>query len=326
MTVRPKWLKKRIATIRKRRNTDFGYELYGDILKDRRAIGTWSEFQHWIDDFSDDWSFRGQSNAHWGLQTSLERKTTQIIEERFGEVKLPLLKWQEPEVHEPHILLEFQRAAHQYLSNTPADDETVDWLALMQHYGAPTRLLDWTRSPYVALYFALEHAQPKQPSAIWALDRNWLQHASSTALKDHGYPNPSDFRAMCKYVNHMIVSQKGPPVIVQADPIRLNDRMTTQQGHHLCNLNLYESFGIRLCRMVFDTPAEEPPVRKVVIRADMRTPLLSELRKMNIHSASLFPGLDGFARSLGMDLESSIAKSKDSPNDLCSFPVAPIED
>ena len=41
------------------------------------------------------------------------------------------------------------------------DDNRLEWLALMQHYGAPTRLLDFTRSPYVACFFALEELKKR---------------------------------------------------------------------------------------------------------------------------------------------------------------------
>jgi hypothetical protein len=48
-------------------------------------------------------------------------------------------------------------------------------------------------------------------------------------------------------------------------------------------------------------------VSRVVLRREQRISFLEELRRMNVHSASLFPGLDGFARSLAEDLEISVA-------------------
>src|ERR1700739_1556162 len=55
----------------------------------------------------------------------------------------------------------------QYL---PAEKEELEWMALMRHHGAPTRLLDWTRSPYVAAFFAIAEAREDEESAIWAID------------------------------------------------------------------------------------------------------------------------------------------------------------
>lgn len=89
------------------------------------------------------WIFRGQRDANWGLQTKLER-----VCRRFGSAKYLEA--------EQHILRQFQRRLHHYRSDVPALDDTLEWFALMQHHGALTRLLDWTKSPYVAAYFAIE--------------------------------------------------------------------------------------------------------------------------------------------------------------------------
>jgi hypothetical protein len=234
-----------------------------------------------------------------------------VVPNEIGAVNISILERLQPAVHEAHLLLDFQRAAHQYLSITPSDDETTDWLALMQHHGAPTRLLDWTHSPYVALYFALEDANPAEPSALWAIDRNWVEKASVERLRDHdpGCPDPSDFRAMRRYINKTITSGGFPPVVVAVTPARLNERMMSQQGHFLCNLSHFESFGVTLFRMMHSSRSDQP-LRKLKIEPGERIALLAILRRMNIHRASLFPGLDGFARSLGIELESRLEADK----------------
>jgi hypothetical protein len=62
------------------------------------------------------------------------------------------------------------------------EEDYLGWLALMRHHGAPSRLLDWTLSPYVAAYFALYEGFKKQSvdlhCAVWAIDIKWLnEHA-----------------------------------------------------------------------------------------------------------------------------------------------------
>src|ERR1035438_3633471 len=84
------------------------------------------------------WIFRGHSNAKYCLSPSLERFA--------NEIRKP----GGPPFAEAYVEREFKRRAHQYIQNPPRDKENLEWLALMQHYGAPTRLLDWTRSAYVA--------------------------------------------------------------------------------------------------------------------------------------------------------------------------------
>ena len=71
-----------------------------------------------------------------------------------------------------------QGMALQYGVDLPVDGETDEWLALMRHHGAPTRLLDFTYSPYVAAYFAFEDAEPRDSVAIWAVNTSWCAEAS----------------------------------------------------------------------------------------------------------------------------------------------------
>src|SRR5215213_10888066 len=102
------------------------------------------------------WLFRGQCDARWGLQSLFERAYRTIDPELWA----PL---------ERYSMEAFRRRFHLFDSNPPSDDDALEWLALMQHHGAPTRLLDWTRSPYVAAYFALDGDFGEAP-AVWLIN------------------------------------------------------------------------------------------------------------------------------------------------------------
>jgi len=71
-------------------------------------------------------------------------------------------------LQETRIRRIFERKSHLFLADPPRHDDQIEWLALMQHHGAPTRLLDFTWSPYVAAFFALERAS--DDAAVWALN------------------------------------------------------------------------------------------------------------------------------------------------------------
>lgn len=111
-----------------------------------RKVSSWNELHDDLEKLANaGWAFRGQENATWPLESSLTRYL-----KKFG---VPSTGWL---AREKDSLHKFKRKAHLLLPRTPEEGETLEWLALMQHHGAPTRLLDFTWSPYVAAFFALE--------------------------------------------------------------------------------------------------------------------------------------------------------------------------
>jgi hypothetical protein len=284
-------------------------EHFESLVTETSSIRTWEDFQRWIAPFKDQGCFRGHGEANWDLVSTLERTLPRTITVETDETHWMSTQKLNPETNEQAVLLEFQRGAHQYYSATPALDKVVDWLALMQHYGAPTRLLDWTLSPYVALFFALQD-NSEGDAALWAMDLKWLQERSGELLRDHykDYPASSEFYAQCGYINRILLGDNNPYAIVSASPMQLNNRMLTQQGLLLCTLRHDVGFSTTLLSMLLQQPiAERQVVSKIVLKRDHRIEFLEGLRRMNIHSASLFPGLDGFSRSLATNLEIALA-------------------
>jgi hypothetical protein len=99
----------------------------------------------------------------------------------------------------------------------------------------------------------------------------------------------------------------------EVDPVRLDARMAAQQGFFLCKLFHQATFSVIFRGMmsnpnVGDEPTvpDHPVIRKLVLKREPRITLLRHLRTMNIHRASLFPGLDGFGQSLRLDLEMKV--------------------
>jgi len=178
------------------------------------------------------WVFRGQRCESWGLKAGIERQRCLFNVKRED---LPEYEWK--------IVREFRRRAHIYISNPPDDDDTVEWLALLQHHGGPTRLLDFTYSPFVATFFALEEADGD--AAVWAIDIDWFhgRAAELVGLKKggrifhrfHSARDGDSFRKVfwlpprCRFV-------------AGVQPMRLNQRLAAQQGTFLCQGDITVSF------------------------------------------------------------------------------------
>ena len=116
--------------------------------------------------------FRGQADASWPLEPSLLR----IYKELSFIDADELLRVEES------LLEQFKKQAHLHVSPRPsmsAPGSLFAWWALMQHHGAPTRLLDWTLSPYVSCYFAVVERQDTD-GAVWAFDRSMFELEAST--------------------------------------------------------------------------------------------------------------------------------------------------
>ena len=121
-------------------------ELFEQLVTEEAPITSWDEFQRWLEPFQEGGCFRGHRDAKWDLVTTLDRALLKTLSVETAEVNCSVREKLNPTVNEANVLLEFQRAAHNFDVRTPANEDLIDWLALMQHYGAPTRLLDWTLS------------------------------------------------------------------------------------------------------------------------------------------------------------------------------------
>jgi hypothetical protein len=257
-------------------------------------ISSWDDFQReYESQFAlrgRRWVFRGQQDTRWDLKPSLERSACDRVGLSLTEL---------PEI-EAYLLTRFQRNLHRFQARVPASNDHLEWLALMQHHGAPTRLLDWTYSCYIALFFALELAPLDTTCAVWAIDQIWLfrslKELSAEGVREAFKLDP-ELRGPRSA--HTLLTTKGVTSVAPLVPYHLSERLAVQQGVFLVPLNLEVSFMENL-RAVAQPPElrdhilklEIPVVRKVQYQ------MLVSLERLNVHRLSLFPGIDGFAQSM----------------------------
>jgi len=196
---------------------------------------------------------------------------------------------------ELNLIREFQRKCHHYeASHLPEDGDILEWLALMRHYGAPTRLLDWTYSIYVATFFALEQASDL--ATVWFLDAKACRDATLKVLNISNGEGKHFDRTV---IEQLFVAGKSKPCAYPVNSFRMNERQTIQQGLFIFPGDLNRAIPENLRELL--GMKSERALQRMVIKGKHRREFLLRLRRMNMTAATLKPGLDGFAESLRAD-------------------------
>ena len=124
-----------------------------------------------------EWIWRGQASAEWPLETRLGREFAKLPKPTQEGVSLDFVGL------ENRVIGFFKERARRVLTSAPDDNDLLGWLALMQHYGAPTRMLDYTISPFVGLYFAYRDLEsPADTVALWALNAYFCRRGIAGSL------------------------------------------------------------------------------------------------------------------------------------------------
>ncbi len=237
------------------------------------TIDSWDVFNHLIHDLDGDWIFRGQSNSSWPLETSFSRFVSEI--RKLDGISISPVKLYECELD---IINEFKRVSPLFLNDSVTSD-VLENLCVMQHYGTPTRLLDFTCSPYIALFFAISEGVSE--AAVFFLK-------PSTLIELNG----SDSIEQSEIEN--IFGENEKSQIILYSPAWTSERLHSQQGLFLLPARLDKTFSQILSGYLLDKYS----LLKVIIPKALRLDGVRMLLDMNISSGSLFPGLEGFCSSL----------------------------
>lgn len=221
--------------------------------------------------------WRGQRRADWSLSSSLDRLFEKLDLLTAGPPVLDKLS----AVH----LEAFQYAARGRRGSNPATLSENDWWALGQHFGLATPLLDWTRSPFAAAYFAFEElaSDSTEVRVVYGLDQDAVRQKSEELLD-----GPS-------------LEQGRPPVVEFIDPMTDENQRLVSQGGLFTRAPIGTPIEQWVAR-VFENSSDAILLRIEIPNSD-RLPCLRALSRMNISHLSLFPDLSGSSRSTNLKLE-----------------------
>ncbi|MGL6277988.1 MAG: FRG domain-containing protein [Gaiella sp.] len=247
---------------------------------------SWTHLQELL--FADVWNptlgrwrsdavYRGEGRATNELTTSLQR---------LGGPHADL---------ERHLLRNFRKYAHR---DAVARESTWHWLALAKHHGLPTRLLDWSHSPYVALHFATENpALLDEDGTVWGVDYVLASQHLPARLRDVLADEGSNTftadmidRAAITLAELDALAEQDAFVVFY-EPPSLDERITNQ----FAAFSFMSSASARMDDWLVRHPEL---VRRVEIPASLKREARDKLDQANVTERVLFPGLDGIARWL----------------------------
>ena len=245
-------------------------------------VASWNELQDAL--FDDSWNetlgrhrspcaFRGCSNSAFGLESALMR-----LGGNYEEL-------------EPHLIRNFRKYAHK---DVVEQDSFWNWLTLAQHHGLPTRMLDWTYSPFIALHFAtvnLNHSN--LDGAVWKLD----YHKASALLPPKLKARLEDLSSnvfttdiLTEQVDTLeefdLLSKKD--FLMFIEPPSVDDRIVNQ----FALFSMISNPRRRLDEWL----ANHPEIyNKIEIPHELKWQVRDHLDQSNITERVLFPGLDGLS-------------------------------
>jgi len=260
-------------------------ELPRGISRRDIRVSSWNELTDLL--YADSWreqlrrhrstfAFRGVSDAQHDLRTTLARIDGDVVE------------------LERHILRSFRKYAQR---DAVPGDSLWNWLAVAQHYGAPTRLLDWTYSPFVAMHFATQRTEEFDlDGAIWCVDysltNEMLPASLKTILDDEGQnvftaemlgraaAGPREFDALAS-----------DEFVVFFEPPSLDSRIVNQSALFALKSNPATGLDRWLA-------AHAAVFQRAIVPADLKWEVRDKLDQAGITERVIFPGLDGLSRWL----------------------------
>jgi hypothetical protein len=247
-------------------------------LLEQLYAGSWNEE---LQRFRSPFAFRGLAHVEHDLSNSLVRLAGS------GGADITRL--------ELALLRNFRKYAHDQQTASGVDS-IWHWLALAQHHGLPTRLVDWTYSPLVALHFATEHpADYAADGIVWCVnfvDANTRLPRQLRAILDEEHSDTFTVEMLHQFATlRAFDALSREPFVIFLEPPSLDTRILNQ----FALFSLMPSATSTLDEWVMAHPEL---CRKVVVPAELKWEVRDKLDQANINERTLFPDLDGLSRWL----------------------------
>ncbi len=197
---------------------------------------------------------------------------------------------------ERHLLRNFRKYAHQ---SVVEKDSIWHWLSVAQHHGLPTRLLDWTYSPFVAMHFATaDHRQNDVDGAIWKVDFGAVHQLLPGKVKDamdREGSNVFTVEMLAESLKDLReldgLSSPSGDFAIFFEPPSIDDRIVNQFAYFsiISNATLSMDAWLRSHPSLWT---------RIIVPASLKWEVRDKLDQSNITERVLFPGLDGLCKWL----------------------------
>lgn len=245
---------------------------------------------------SNSYAYRGQADSAWRFESSLER----LLKSNWSE--------QLVRAYEDHFLSEFKSKYRIYDRENHLPETEFGWFSIMQHYGIPTRLIDFTLSPLVALYFALESYDfEKSPDfAIYCINYTKLNDITKSTMSavnrefsEKSKSRISDDELFDKYING-----KGYDVLWMCEPSLHNVRIDRQAGTFMVSATDAKPIG----EILEGSKYKDCENVKFIISGKIWKSAFDLLRKANVNAKVIYGDLSGLAKSVKFQMQAYSTK------------------
>jgi hypothetical protein len=289
-------------------------EIFNMIFSDNLETESWHkkmcDDEYYKCDAWNPFVFRGHTKQKWELETTLYREYAKLGPKQQKEDLF---------IKEKGLLREFQRQYNRFgVKGQIKESDYYEWFSWMQHYGAPTRFLDFSFSFFVALYFAsndISFTEEENASfSIYAVNRVWLEKRYKRFLPDeirNLYEKEDSFGKNPAIQEKVINHEPRFKAVINMNPFNLNSRIVYQKGLFLFPTDINSTFMENMNNMLIDDDGK--PINTKVIKINVKLSqidvvyLYKQLEYMNIGAQTLF---ENKLESLGEILKRKLLASR----------------